>query len=417
MNRKSTGETADLRKNGSVQKWIPVFLVLASILLLLSMQLLLGKNPLKHSTYNSYTLQAIQWRKGEIALDENVTYLELAVYQGRYYVSFPPVPTVPVFFLTFIFGENVPDALLNMLYGVASCLLIYVILKRRTRAPILSAVWAFLLCFASSMLPILTDGAVWYQAQMLAFLFTVAAIERMQKGAVTAALVLFALSVGCRPFNVLFGPLLILYGVREHMRGLSKTVVAERLLPGILFGLSIAAAYMWYNYIRFGDVLEFGHNYLPEFNQDGRSQFALWHIFEHIPIFIYGSPFEMGETGLVFKKFGFSLFLASPVFVIYLLWMARDLIRRRLSWPVAAVFGTFILHVLLLLSHRTGGGFQYGARYFVDCIPYVIFYLILRKDDEEHPARFGLAKVPWAEYALLAFGLIHNVVGTYFINI
>ncbi len=206
MNEQSKALKADLKENKPSLKWIPVLLVVASVVLLFSMQLLLGKDPLKHSTYNSYTLQALQWRKGEIALDENVTYLELAVFQGRYYVSFPPVPTVPVFFLTFIFGENVPDALLVILYGVASCFLIYVILKRKTRAPALSAVWAFLICFASSMLPILTDGAVWYQAQMLAFLFTVAAIERMQKGAVTVSLVLFALSVGCRPFNVLFGP-------------------------------------------------------------------------------------------------------------------------------------------------------------------------------------------------------------------
>ncbi|HPJ02078.1 MAG TPA: hypothetical protein PKU80_04500 [Candidatus Limiplasma sp.] len=408
---------ANQRQNDRIRKWTPVFLVLASVLLLLSMQLLLGKDPFKPSTYNSYTRQAMQWRKGEIALDENVVHLELAVYRGRYYVSFPPVPTVPVYLLTFIFGENVPDALLNMLYGVASCLLIFVILKRRTRAPALSAVWAFLICFASSMLPILTDGAVWYQAQMLAFLLTVGAMERMQKGAVTTALILFALSVGCRPFNVLLGPLLVLYGVREHMQGSSIREITRLLLPGVLFGMSIAAAYMWYNYIRFDDVLEFGHNYLPEFNRDGHTQFAVWHIVEHIPIFVFGLPFQTVDGALVFKKFGFSFLLASPVFICYLLWTARDVIRWRFTWPVAVTFSIFILHVLLLLSHRTGGGFQYGARYFVDCIPYVIFYLVLRKGDEGSPAHLGLTRVPWAEYSLLVFGLVHNIVGTYFINI
>ncbi len=417
MNMHSSEGMANQRQNDRIRKWTPVFLVLASVLLLLSMQLLLGKDPFKPSTYNSYTRQAMQWRKGEIALDENVVHLELAVYRGRYYVSFPPVPTVPVYLLTFIFGENVPDALLNMLYGVASCLLIFVILKRRTRAPALSAVWAFLICFASSMLPILTDGAVWYQAQMLAFLLTVGAMERMQKGAVTTALILFALSVGCRPFNVLLGPLLVLYGVREHMQGSSIREITRLLLPGVLFGMSIAAAYMWYNYIRFDDVLEFGHNYLPEFNRDGHTQFAVWHIVEHIPIFVFGLPFQTVDGALVFKKFGFSFLLASPVFICYLLWTARDVIRWRFTWPVAVTFSIFILHVLLLLSHRTGGGFQYGARYFVDCIPYVIFYLVLRKGDEGSPAHLGLTRVPWAEYSLLVFGLVHNIVGTYFINI
>lgn len=417
MSEQETGTVAGAGNGKTINRYTPWFLIVACLILLLSMQLLLGKDPFKHSTYNSYTLQALQWRKGEVALEENVTYLELAVYNGRYYVSFPPVPTVPVFFLTFIFGKNVPDAILNMLYGTAACLLVYGILKRKTRAPALSAVWAFLLCFASSVLPILTDGAVWYQAQMLAFLLTVAAIERMQKGAVAASLLLFALSVGCRPFDVLYGPLLIAYGIREHMRGLPKKDILIRLLPGILFGLSVAAAYMWYNYIRFGDVLEFGHNYLPEFNRDGQTQFAIRHIFEHIPIFIFGSPFEEVAGSLVFRKFGFSLFLASPIFIIYLLWMARDGITRRFAWPAAAVLGTFILHVLLLLSHRTGGGFQYGARYFVDCIPYVLFYLVLRKGDEKNHANIGLTRVSWTEYALLAFGLVHNVIGVYFINL
>ncbi|MBE0600811.1 MAG: hypothetical protein IH607_03425 [Firmicutes bacterium] len=417
MSEHTIESTAETKSGKSIARYTRWFLIVACLILLFSMQLLLGKDVFKHSTYNSYTLQALQWRKGETALEKNVTHLELAVYQGRYYVSFPPVPTVPVLFLTFLFGENVPDALLVILYGVAACLVIYTVLKRKTRAPVRSAVWAFLLCFASSLLPIVTDGAVWYQAQMLAFLLTAASIERMQKGAVTAALVLFALSVGCRPFNVLFGPLLILYGVHEHMKGLPKKIIAERLLPGVLFGASIAAAYMWYNYIRFDNVLEFGHNYLPEFTRDGQTQFALRHIAEHIPIFIFGSPFEEVQGALVFKKFGFSLFLASPVFLCFLLWTARDLIRRRFTRLMAVNFLLFILHVLLLLSHRTGGGFQYGARYFVDCIPYVLFYLVLRKSDETDPARIGLTRVPWTEYILLGFGLVHNIIGVYFINL
>ncbi len=417
MSEHNKQRTIDSGDSAWIRKRIPVLLVLASLILLLSMQLLLGKDMLKPSTYNSYTLQAMQWRKGEIALEDNVIHLELAVYNGKYYVSFPPVPTVPVFFLTFLFGKNVPDALLVIVYGTVSCLLMYIVLKRKTRAPVQAAVWAFLLCFASSMLPILTDGAVWYQAQMLAFLLTVWAIERMQKGAFTASFALIALSVGCRPFNLLFGPLLLLYGFREHGRGLNRKTVILRMLPGVLLGLIIALVYMWYNDIRFGNMLEFGHNYLPEFTRDGQTQFALWHIVDHIPIFVFGSPFATGEGGLPFTKFGFSFLLASPVFICYLLWIGRDLIRWRLNWLVTLNFVMFTLHALLLLSHRTGGGFQYGARYFVDCIPYVLCYIIFRKQDTATPAHFTLTRIPWVEYALLGFGLVHNIVGVYFINI
>ena len=57
---------------------------------------LAGGTLLVHSVYDSYALQAENWLAGRtwIADGEKYTWLELAVYKGRYYVSFPPVPSV-----------------------------------------------------------------------------------------------------------------------------------------------------------------------------------------------------------------------------------------------------------------------------------------------------------------------------------
>lgn len=413
MNESGHAISAKPKTRLSSEILIPLLLVAACIILLAGIALARGASPLKPSVYNSYTRQAMQWRKGTIALDEDVSYLELAVYEGEYYVSFPPVPTVPVFLLTFIFGENVPDTLLVQLYGVLSCLLVYVALKRQYGNPVHAAIWAFLICFTSSMLPLLDDGAVWFQAQMLAFLLTVAAIERTQKGKMTPALILFALSVGCRPFNILYGPLLIAYGIHRHMRGLKIKQIVGELLPGVLIGLSIAALYMLYNYIRFDNLLEFGHSYLPEFSTQGGAQFALWHIPIQIRTFIWGLPFTQSAEGLVFSQFGFSLFLASPIFICFVLWGILDAVKRRVSLLTAAVFAVWALHTLLLLSHRTVGGFQYGARYFVDCIPYVLLYLLLRRQRfyAVAPTSPVIPQTRWVEYALLAAGLVHNIIG------
>lgn len=417
MSNECVSAMAKRRHDHRVRIWTPVSLALSCILLLLSMQWMLGNDLFRHSTYNSYTLQALQWREGKTVIEGDYTWLELAVYDGEFYVSFPPVPTVPVFFLTFIWGEDVPDALLIQLYSVIACLLAYLVLKRAYGSPATAAVWAFLLCFASSMLPLLQDGAVWYQAQVLAFLLTVGAIERTQKGKLTAGLLLFALSVGCRPFNVLYGPLLLMYALQTNLRGLGFRKALVRLLPGILLGLAVAAAYAWYNYIRFGNPLEFGHNYLPEFSAQGRQLLSAGHILDHIPVFITGLPLMQTADGLALQKFGFSLFLASPVFICYILWMIRDIKKGRVAPMQAFIFAAFALHVLLLLSHRTGGGFQYGARYFVDCIPYVLLYLAVQKGGENDPPHIGLTKRPWVESILMYAGLIHNVVGIYFINL
>ena len=57
---------------------------------------LAGGTLLQSSPYNSYALQAENWLAGRNNIEngENYTWLELAIYQGRYYQSFPPVPAV-----------------------------------------------------------------------------------------------------------------------------------------------------------------------------------------------------------------------------------------------------------------------------------------------------------------------------------
>lgn len=397
----------------SIDRYIPLFLMFACLILFVSMQLLQGADPLAHSTYNSYTLQALQWRKGEIALDRDYSYLELAIYQGEYYVCFPPVPTVPIYLLTFIWGEDVPDTLLIQVYAIAACLLMYFILKRKLASPVLAAVWAFLLCFASSLLPLLQDGSVWYQAQVLAFLLTVAAIERIQKGNLTAGLLFFALSVGCRPLNVLYGPLLIAFGMKEHLCNLKRKEMVVRLLPGILLGMGVATAYAVYNFIRFEDVFEFGYNYLPEYSTQGGIQFSIDHILPNASTFVWGLPFRKTENVLAIREFGFSMFLANPILLCLLLWVFRDLVKRKSTCFRASVFAVFTLHILILLSHRTCGSFQYGARYFIDCIPYVLLYMIASRENKEVEMSLGNTKTPWLEYMLLLGGLILNLYGFY----
>ncbi len=51
------------------------------------------------SVYDSYTRQAQVWWQGRADLSENIPWLELAEYNGRIFVSFPPFPSVVQFLL------------------------------------------------------------------------------------------------------------------------------------------------------------------------------------------------------------------------------------------------------------------------------------------------------------------------------
>ena len=92
--------------------------------------------------YNTYTRQALAWRQGKLCLPENVPYLELAVFEGEYYVSFPPVPSVVLWVLTFLFGEQTPDGLLVKLYTVLGAWGLFMYLRRKGHSIASACFWA-----------------------------------------------------------------------------------------------------------------------------------------------------------------------------------------------------------------------------------------------------------------------------------
>lgn len=319
--------------------------------------------------YNTYTRQALAWRQGLLHLPENVPYLELAVFEGEYYVSFPPVPSVVLWILTFLFGEQTPDGLLIKLYAVLGAWGLFVYLRRRSLSVASACFWAVFCTFGGCMWAITQTGAVWYMAQVMAFALMSLSLGCLGMGSPSGCLVLYALAVGCRPFDALYGPVLLwlLWGEKKSVKA---------LIPGTLMGLCIAFAYGWYNYARFGNIFEFGHNYLPEFSTEGGKQFALEHVANNLRTFVAGLPFGKDwEDKWYIQQFGFSMFIANPVFILLMVWLFADCILRRMTWRKAAVMAAAVLHLFLLLLHRTFGGYQFGARYTCDLLPWAALYL------------------------------------------
>lgn len=366
--------------------------------------LYIGRSATGSSGYFTYTLQALAWREGKISLGRDYPWLELAVYQGDWYVSFPPVPSIPLFFLTFLCGDMTPDNLLVKLYALIGCLAVYHMLKKAGYSRASAAGFALLCSFAGCLLSLTSEGAVWFQAQTLAFCLACLAVYLMYARRVTLSLLCYALSVGCRPFHALYGLLLFAFYAercRKEQAPLRQALL--RLIPGVLCGLLVAAAYGWYNYIRFGNPLEFGHNYLPEFSWQGGTQFSLAHVGQNIQTFVLGLPFHWDEmNGWQLNQFGFSFFIANPVLLLLCCWIIADSIGRRMSLTKIVLAICLLLHLFLLLLHRTFGGYQFGARYTCDLLPYAAMYLAL----PGHRRRMAAA-----ELFILVFAAVFAVYG------
>ena len=185
----------------------------------------------------------------------------------------------------------------------------------------------------------------------------------------------YALSVACRPFNALYAlPLFTAYLTINRRAGKTVKAMARALVPGVCLGLCVAFGIGMYNYVRFGNPLEFGHNYLPEFSFQGGIQFSIDHVAKNLKRFLWGLP--VNSEGEV-EKFGYSMLIACPTLVLMLYWFMEDLFRRRMRVEKIVVLLTCIANAFLLLLHRTFGGYQLGARYAVDLVPYTFFYLLL----------------------------------------
>lgn len=349
----------------SVRQTLPVVVLLASIVVLYgALHLALGTQPFAHSIYDSYTLQALAWREGRLSLGQAYPHLELAMFNGEWYVSFPPVPSLVQLPLTFLFGRNTPDGLLVKVYVTLSCLLLYFYFRRvRKLQPWHACLWSLFLIFASDILSISLDGGVWYQAQTLNLLLLTAAFVAMARKKPTLSCALYALAVGCRPFSVLFGPVLLTMYLQSRPP-------RRPLWPGLAVGLGIAACYAAYNLARFGNPFEFGHNYLPEFVNSEHGQFSLSYLGKNVRTFLRGLPFAREGGALVLKMFGFSMFLCNPTTWLTPVWVACAALRRRVRAGAVISLALMGAHLFCLLLHKSFGGLQFGARYTLDLIPY-----------------------------------------------
>ncbi|MBQ1642031.1 MAG: hypothetical protein II104_03205, partial [Oscillospiraceae bacterium] len=168
------------------------------------------------NSWDSYTLQSLAWLNGRTDLGRDYEWLELAIYNGKYYVSFPPVPSLVNLPFALLFGENVPANLIVAIYGSVSIVLAYKIMMLCGRDGKSSAFWALFLVWGSNMLWMTTEGGVWFQAQALNMLLCLAAVYSALKDRSTLSLAFSALAVGCRPFSAVYLMFLALYFIRKH---------------------------------------------------------------------------------------------------------------------------------------------------------------------------------------------------------
>ena len=365
----------------------------------------IGGDIFGHSPRDSFTLQALAWRKGMLSLGQDYPWLELAIYQGDYYVSFPSVPALVMWLLTFPFGGETPNTLCDLLYFLGGYMAAYH-LCRRYRKPGEALFLALFFTLGCSLMDLSLTGDVWNQGQLLCFLLTtlfVLGITGDGPASWGLGLLCLALSVGCRPFQAVYVPfgLWELYRqTRARFRSIGRTL--GHMLPCLIAPALVALALGWYNWARFSDPLEFGHNYLPEFTRDPElPQMGVKYISGNIQGLLRLPYIQNGR--LEFPIFnGFAFYLANPLYITVFICALLDIFKKRLDTSDVLMGLGFAAEILLLLMHKTFGGWQYGARYLCDLLPVMLLFQLRHRE-----------RVSWWEYAIGGFAIAFTLYGVY----
>ena len=383
---------------------IPALMLLGYIFI----HMLFGGTLLSYNCWDSYSLQAMSWLSGRLDMGKNYEWLELAVYNGKYYLSFPPLPSVVMLPFVLLFGEKTPSNLVSALYGIFTAMIAYKILKKAGMKRGGAVFFAIAYVWGSNMLWLSTSGGVWFLAQGLNMLLLTACVYFAQQKMRVAAYAMAALAVGCRPFSVcMFLPLMAYFYMADKDRPMADRIRGQ--IRSLIIPVFIALCYMLYNYVRFGNVLEFGHNYLPEFTESEKGQFSLSYILPNLYNLLLRPVTLRGDLTLEYPLFdGFMFYIANPMFLIWFAAVVKDVRQKKLDAVRLCIVIAVLIELLLLCAHKTLGGWQFGARYTVDMLPMALMYLLLKKDEPGGISAFIMAAgMMFNLYGALAMTMLH----------
>jgi hypothetical protein len=337
---------------------------------------------------------------------------------GHIYVPFAPFPAIALMPIVALTGPAVADQWETGINAALAASVVGLAWWFSGRAGVRSLVDRFLLAvlmgFSTQIWWVTTRGGVWHTGQLIATILTLACLVELWgsrrawligllAGAAFLSRAPLALAV---PFYAL-----LLAGDRiwEPRRWPWRDWVglAAGVLPSIAF-------FFWYNAVRFGSPFESGYALatLAEWLEVQRRQglFAIAHVRMNLDYLFLKLPAFKPEFPFLFPDgLGMSIFLTSPG----LLYAIRAPWRSSRTWWLA---GAAFFVLIPTLLYYGGGWLQYGYRYALDSIPFVLALCALAAArDEGIREALGLpgAGISTGWRLLIVFGVLVMSLGVW----
>jgi hypothetical protein len=341
-----------------------------------------------------------------------------ALYEGRWYVPFPPFPALLIAPLVAVWGTAVWDRLFwAILAGVAPAVL-YIVLRRlresgaSERSVREDLALTVLFAFGSVYYYTAVQGTVWFAAHVVASaliaLYVLWSLDARRPLLAGCAL---GLAFMTRATPLLLAPLFVACALAASRR--AEAPYPERLRD-LFTGLDLRAAFskialfalplvvvfavaLWMNAARFDDPFEVGYRYL---RIRWRSRIETWGLFNYhylgrnLAVMLASLPWLTAKAPYVMiSRHGLALWVTTPALLLVLWPRRKSSLMTALALSAGAV-------ALANLCYQNSGWIQFGYRFSLDYAPLLFALLALGG------RRFGKAF-----YALLALAVAINLFG------
>lgn len=304
-----------------------------------------------------------------IASPDNLT--EVIRWQKHFYIVFPPMPALLLIPLLPFLGLA-SQTVLSILLAIANTLLSYAFFRKLLQNK-KNALWVSILyAFGTIQWYHAATAASWYVAHIAAMFF----VWLMLLEAVTKKrLVVLGFLIGCAylcRLPVIFAAIFVILSMRERFFPVRSLHVKSFLFLflGLFPALLINALY---NYLRFGTIVDVGYTLLP-------IQHEFWYrygflsikyvpihlaeLFTSLPIFIPKPPFVIPSLYVM------AIWFTTPA----LFYAFRAPLKNKLT---QASIGATIAIAIPSLVHGNNGFTQFGFRYAMDYLPFLLILTAL----------------------------------------
>lgn len=357
-----------------------------------------GKTP-----YDYFVRLADAFIHGRYYLTENPSWLSELIPSSshKFYVPYPPGPSLLLTPLVFVFGNEFPQQVLAHILG-AGIVVLTMLISLKIKKDKNLTVWSGALIGLGSIVWFLSSvGSAWYLGQITScFFLTLALYEVLTKKRFWIIGVSLGFCYVSRPHVILSLPFFI-YVLRNDFKKITNFI--ELFLP-----LSILAGFdCFYNFIRYGVPFNKAYFLLPKILKETNMPWfskgvmnisyipnGLDVAFLSLPKFLNHPPYVQPSWS------GLSILITTPAFVFSLGAKLKEGIVK-FSW--LTIFFIF----LVVLMHGGAGFAQFGYRFAVDFYPFLMLLTI------KGVSRSGLK---WYHWVLLFMGVIVNLWGVLWIN-